>query len=133
MTMHSTRDALHAEIASLRALIDTKAETIRQLREEQCGGEFRYPAAWCVRGQQRTILRALHLSRMGFVSRERLHSLLYDGREAETDIKIIDQQICKLRKKVTPHGIIIGNEWGGGYFISADVRRILDAACEAAR
>ncbi|SMH42189.1 winged helix-turn-helix domain-containing protein [Mesorhizobium australicum] len=48
------------------------------------------------------------------VSKETLHSALY-LLEPESEIKIVDVHICKLRKKLTPIGLPIETVWGTGY------------------
>lgn len=41
-----------------------------------------------------------------------------------TDPKIVDVVICKLRKKLKPHNIIIQTLWGAGYFVAPEHRTI---------
>jgi DNA-binding response OmpR family regulator len=125
------RDPLHAEIAALRALVDTQAETIRQLKETLAGCPKVYPAAWEIRGQQRRLLQMLHTTKLPLLSQEKLYVALYEGREVEIDIKIVDQQIFRLRRKLRPHGVEIINEWGQGFYIPSEGKARLDIACEA--
>lgn len=58
-------------------------------------------------------------SRLRLVLREALMSEAYWLRsdEEEPDIKIIDVQICKVRKKLASTGIGIDTVWGRGYRI----------------
>lgn len=61
-------------------------------------------------------------------SKEKLHKVV--GRERQkrnpaaedTDEKMVDVIICKLRKKIEPVGIKIQTIWGHGYFIAPEVR-----------
>ncbi len=41
----------------------------------------------------------------------------------ETDPKMVDVIICKLRQRLKPHGISIDTIWGHGYFMSTESRR----------
>lgn len=59
-----------------------------------------------------------------------LHALYYDRGGDEPEQKIVDVFVCKLRKKLTPHGVVIGTIWGRGYFLSEETKarvRQLDA------
>lgn len=41
------------------------------------------------------------------------------------DQKIIDVFMCKLRKKLAPHGITIETDWGRGYHLSDETKQII--------
>lgn len=43
----------------------------------------------------------------------------------ETDPKIVDVIICKLRKKLDPAKFTIETSWGNGYYIGAEVKRAI--------
>lgn len=55
------------------------------------------------------------------VTKEQLHTVVERKRQGktETDLKIVDVMICKLRKKLSPHDIKIETMWGMGYLIPA--------------
>lgn len=44
----------------------------------------------------------------------------YDGNEGDRDTKLIDVQVCHVRKALKPHGVAIETVWGDGYRIAAD-------------
>jgi two-component system cell cycle response regulator CtrA len=70
-------------------------------------------------------------------TQEYLLSVVYAERYGldEPDIKIIDVFVCKLRKKLAPHGIKIETCWGRGYSLPLEsklvVRRMNEEAAEA--
>ena len=79
----------------------------------------------CVRFFKASRMEAAILSQMlrrNEVTKQQLHHTLEQNRptqgKEETDPKMVDVMICKLRKKLTPHGIAIETVWGLGYLIS---------------
>lgn len=61
------------------------------------------------------------------VTKQQLHHVIEQNRPGdsardETDPKMVDVMICKLRKKLRPHKIEIETMWGLGYLISAPHR-----------
>lgn len=60
------------------------------------------------------------------VTKEQLHTVVErkrQGKEA-TDQKIVDVMICKLRKKLRPHDIVIETMWSMGYMITLANREL---------
>jgi hypothetical protein len=77
---------------------------------------------------QITITRArivLALIRFPEVSNEYLHQIYNnrDGRIVENDIKIVDIQLCHIRRKLQPFGLEIETHWGFGKSMPATDRR----------
>jgi len=64
------------------------------------------------------------LLKRDMATKEQLHTASEASRPSEhrktTEPKIVDVVICKLRKKLTPRGIIIETSWGNGYYISPE-------------
>lgn len=61
------------------------------------------------------------------VSRECLHQAIEDRRPTandQTDPKMVDVVICKLRKKLKAHDIIITTNWSRGYSMTAADRKM---------
>lgn len=61
------------------------------------------------------------------VTKQQLHHIIEQNRPGDpareqTDIKMVDVMICKLRKKLKPHKIEVETMWGTGYLISAPDR-----------
>lgn len=60
------------------------------------------------------------------ITKDQLHAVIEQNRPTpqkdETDLKMVDVMICKLRKKLTPHNISIQTMWGMGYLIPSDDR-----------
>jgi len=69
------------------------------------------------------ILEALRASSPRIISKEALLFALYQLRQEEPELKIIDVFICKLRKKLKPLGISIDTVWGRGYRMLPAVAR----------
>lgn len=63
----------------------------------------------------------LLLGRESVASKEAIYLNLYGGL-GETEIKIVDVFICKLRAKVEPYGILIETVWGQGYVMPKSSR-----------
>lgn len=60
------------------------------------------------------------------VSREGLHQAIEDRRPSasdQTDPKMVDVVICKLRKKLKIHELLIATNWSRGYSMSAEHRK----------
>jgi len=60
------------------------------------------------------------------VTRKMLHAVIESRRphpKVETEPKIVDVVICKLRKKLEPLGLKIETVWSCGYFMSAEHRK----------
>jgi DNA-binding response OmpR family regulator len=74
------------------------------------------------------------LMKRAFVSHSSLYTVLYAGRpECDwPEAKVMDVQICKLRRKLRKHGVTIETRWGEGWRMSiadkARVRTVLDKA-----
>lgn len=74
------------------------------------------------------------LMKRAFVSHSSLYTVLYSGRpECDwPDAKVMDVQICKLRRKLKKIGVTIETRWGDGWMMSnankAKVRAVIDLA-----
>jgi DNA-binding response OmpR family regulator len=77
------------------------------------------------------------LLKRNFVSHESLYTVMYGHRpECEwPDAKVLDVQICKLRRRLKPHDVTIATRWGEGWSISVPnkvkARAVLDPAAAA--
>lgn len=73
------------------------------------------------------------LLKRNFVSHDSLYTVLFAGRpECDwPEPKLMDVQICKLRRVLKRHGISIKTRWGEGWLMSSEdkakVRAVLDA------
>lgn len=65
--------------------------------------------------QEAEILGQLHSAQGRTVSRETLHNGLYQVHADETEMKIVDVLICKIRRKLKPLDLNIQTVWGRGY------------------
>ena len=57
------------------------------------------------------------------VSREALHLALARTSDPNSDIKIVDVSVCRMRKQLAPFAIAIKTMWGYGYQLSVENRR----------
>lgn len=63
------------------------------------------------------------------VTKSQLHAVVENNRPGDrskdaTDPKMVDVMICKLRKKLKPHDILIETMWGTGYLIPPRMREL---------
>ncbi len=74
------------------------------------------------------------LRRRKSCTKEQLLTIIYGALppDDQPEIKIIDVFVCKIRKKLAPHGIMIRTLWGLGYELPPDSRSRLDAMIEVA-
>ena len=81
-------------------------------------------AGWLLKTQERTL--AFVTRPNSVLSRDQLLDIT-QGREANAFDRAIDNQISRLRKKIEPdpkNPTLIKTVWGGGYTLSADVRKL---------
>lgn len=102
-------------IAAQRDTIDELRETVRQLEESMCPVRL-LPREWRLTGAEERLLSALAASRADYLSKDRLLTAM-NGIDCETDVKIVDVFIFKLRKKLPPE-IEIETIWGRGYALT---------------
>jgi len=106
---------LQAENAILRDRIETL--------ERDAGLHVRLPPGLGLTAHESRVFLAL--LKRDVCSKEQLmnaaYDLLYDG--DLPGIKIIDVFICKIRKKLKPHGIAINTVWGQGFYLTAEARQ----------
>jgi DNA-binding winged helix-turn-helix (wHTH) protein len=120
------RNDLHREIAALREHNELLVEQVRQLNDLLAPGLV-FPRVWKLTRQERACVGSLYASQSGFRTKEALHSAISGDIEVETDEKLVDVIIHKVRKKLPP-GIAIDTVWGEGYSISTSGRARLAAA-----
>ncbi len=65
----------------------------------------------------------------GFKTRQQLLDAMYFGAEVAPDIKIVDVYVCKVRKKLRPHGLDIVTVWGRGHSMSDKHRNQIKTLC----
>ncbi len=78
--------------------------------------------AYAITGTEAKILGAL--LRRSEMMREALHDLVQKP-DKETNIKIIDVFMCKLRRKLKKYDIYICTIWGKGYYLDPDARKLI--------
>jgi two-component system cell cycle response regulator CtrA len=115
MDMQARIDVLERENEELR-------ETIAILRSENVHDEWMAAPELMLTAKEEEICRVL--LKRSRVHREALHRLLY-LQEPETELKIIDVFVCKVRKKLAPFGVVIQTIWGQGYTLAEGSREKL--------
>lgn len=62
------------------------------------------------------------------LSKEHIWHTLYGLRHDDEmpEIKIVDVFVCKLRKKINPHGVDLTTVWGTGFYLSNEHSERLD-------
>lgn len=107
------QEALHERIAELREEVDfLRAENayLKNLFDD----EARFPPKWNLTRRESQLLQAMA---RGAMRKEAIVDAIW---REEQGPKIIDVFICKLRRKLAPHGIAIVTVWGVGYRIADD-------------
>lgn len=115
---------LEKQNCKLREEIEERDETIRQLRAELSGPDELPGWLPHLTGRESDFLRVL-ASRDRLLTKEALYVAVYGSTDNGPDLKIVDVIICKLRRKLIDHGIIIETVWGQGYKLDRDSRQLL--------
>lgn len=68
------------------------------------------------------------LVRRPHATKATLHAAIKDDPDGVGSPKIVDVVACKLRRKLTPHGIEIVTVWGRGYYLAPASTEIVAAA-----
>ena len=115
----------HCRTQALR--VEELEETVRQLKGELYGDGWRPPYEFRLTGVEELLLRMLYRHERT-VSYETLFVSSRDiARTNGDDVggDVIKVQISKLRSKLKPYGLIIGTNWGRGYYLVPDSRERL--------
>lgn len=126
VTSMTIRDDLHRSIAELRDENGLLREQVRQLNALLMPAIL-FPKSWRLSKQERRCVGSLYASRNGFRTKEALHTAISNDIEVETDEKLVDVIICKIRGKL-PDMVTIETIWGEGYRIPARGRAYIAAA-----
>lgn len=111
MVAEHRTEALEARCAQLE-------EQVAML-ERALGMDFLTPVEWRLTGQQMRLFGVL-MTRELMTPAAAMAALLRDRIDDGPDPKIVDVQVCKMRKVLTPLGIVIQTRWGQGYFLSPE-------------
>lgn len=123
--MSHPRDALHAELATLRDENDLLKAENRLLKGER--DAFSWGEKLLLSPQQSRLLTKLYQGSPGIVTNEQLHTAIARDIEADTTLNHLKVVLCKVRQKLKPLGIAISVHWGRGYSISAEDKAKLKA------
>jgi len=113
------------DVPMLRARIDMLLEERSEQRGRDRRGEVMLPLALGLSPQEDRVLATLMSSPKDFATKDVLHAASSLGVEADSNPKIVDVIVCKLRKKLTPHGLRVETVWGKGYRLADDFRGLL--------
>jgi len=111
-------------IATIEAENELLRERVKQL-EQEVGFRIEVPLIFGLTGSEARILGVL--LKREVATKETL--LLATTKDATgnlaPEIKIVDVFICKMRKKLTPFGIVIETVWGQGYRMLDDSKALV--------
>lgn len=120
--MRERIELLEQEVAELQ-------ERVRHLEEMKFGLDWHPPVELALTPAEAVILAALianeRCSKENLLDASRQSGLGY--RRDEVEPKIVDVYICKLRRKLQPHGLEIVTLWGRGYQLAPESRQRLQA------
>lgn len=111
------------EIATLREKVDELTEENRQLREAMYGPLP--PLRHLLTPSEGRLLSGLYRA-SGVATREALCIAISDDM-GECHHKVLDVLICKIRKKLAPHGVEIQTVRNVGFELVSSSRAIIDA------
>lgn len=110
-------ELLRERIDRLEIENDELRERVAELEEILFATDWHCPIEFRLTGSEAAILAAM--LRRERCSKEFLHmATARPGEEKDTELKIIDVWICKMRKKLEPFGIEIVTLWGQGYCLT---------------
>lgn len=114
------------DVRVLRARIDMLIEERRELNRSNGRGEVLLPPEWRLTPMEHRLVSAMVLGTPERpLSKEHLHRELSGCDEPDTETKIVDVAVCKVRKKLAK---FFGDEativttWARGYHASAALR-----------
>ncbi len=100
-------------VARLRDEIELLQEQVRQLQAVLVNDEIDIPCWYGLTAKEERLYR--HLMSRRIVTDESILQALYSGADDFPVSHIVNVWICKLRRKLRPHGIKIVTHWGRGY------------------
>ena len=100
-------------VARLRDEIELLQEQVRQLRAALLNNEVDIPCWYRLTEKEERLYRHLLSRRM--VTTSSITQALYNDALEFPNSDIVGVWICKLRKKLKPHGINIITHWGKGF------------------
>ena len=114
------------DVEVLRDRIDMLIEERKEWKKGVSIAETMLPDELNLTPMEARLLEALMRTPKGSVAtKERLHGAMADADEPDTQIKIVDVIVCKVRKKLSARGLKINTHWGRGYSLSPDSRAFL--------
>lgn len=94
--------------------IDMLREKVRQLEDLLVPPSTIIPIEWGLTASEAKLFAFLTTRHMA-TKANIMHALYSDRAGDDPEMKIVDVFICKVRKKLTPHGVEIITFWGQGY------------------
>lgn len=119
-----------AQISRLEDQIYALRERVADL-ERTLGEEFLPPRALRLTGYERRLLGLLMARDL--VRKPAAYTLLYGAGPCETDPKVLDVYIHRIRGKLRPHGVSIETLFALGWSIPANDKARLQAMIDAER
>lgn len=118
-----------ARIEALEAEVDELQETVRQLQKKLYQPEWVPPLSFRLTVMEGRILAALMVRQ--YCSKDDLHLAISDATGPQTEVKIVDVFVCKMRRKLAPFGVAIKTDWGRGYHMPAASKRAVESVEQA--
>jgi two-component system cell cycle response regulator CtrA len=97
-----------------RERIEELEEENRQLRE-QLVPALAFPRELRLTPSEHRVLAFLYARAPAIMSKERIHTAIFDRENDAPEVKIIDVFICKIRVKLARCGVDVLTTWGTGY------------------
>lgn len=105
-------DGLLAENQALKDQIDVLKDAL--------AAQMVLPFEWGLTFSESAVFRVL--LKRDLATKDSIMAALYSDRVNPPDVKIIDQFLCKMRRKLKRHGVEIQTRWGEGWSLDAETR-----------
>lgn len=99
---------------------DVLVERIIQL-EDELGRDFEIHPRYNLTTSEMALLGAIYGTK-GVCSKDHAYTVLYGMHDDPPEQKIMDVFVCKLRRKLRPHGVEIKTIWGRGWYLEEEDR-----------
>jgi len=117
-------DGYQAEVTRLRAALEESQEELRSLRQ-LLATPVRLSADWRLTRTEQKILGVLNKRAALATTAAAIHLLVHGQKDGVFGDGSIKSQVCKMRKKLRPHGIEIETVGWDGYRLTDQSRKLL--------
>lgn len=108
-------------VAQLEARNAELTERVKTLEDALYGGEFDFPVEWRLTPFEMKIMGVM--IRKELASKRRIEAAIYPKHSPSHTTSTISVHICRLKKKMKAHSVIISSDGHRGYRLDEDTRK----------